>query len=96
MEPSMISAAARGQSLPLCAMPLALIQNQTPNRFPDGTASSAMPAAGCEPVPLSSRVPPAIAGQLPALRTESRPKLFDRRRPRTPGAEVLDGNRKAV
>ena len=40
--------------------------------------------------------PSAIAGQLPAFRTESRSKLFNRRRARTSGAELLDGDRKAV
>jgi hypothetical protein len=53
----MISAAALAQSLSLWAMPWTLIQNQTPNRFPDGTASLAKPAACCEPVRLSSRAP---------------------------------------
>src|SRR5438874_9844864 len=58
MEPSLTSPAALAQSPSLWAMPLALIQNQTPQRFPDGTASRATPDAGCEPVLLSLRVPP--------------------------------------
>src|SRR5215831_16806647 len=50
MELSIIAPAARVQGLPLWAMPLALFQNQVSKRLLDGTASSAPPAAGCEPV----------------------------------------------
>jgi hypothetical protein len=54
----MTSGVVPAQGLPLWAMALALIQNQTPNRFPDGTASLAKLASGCEPVPSNSRAPP--------------------------------------
>jgi hypothetical protein len=50
MEPSLINAAAREKSPSLWAVPLALIQNQTPNRFLDGIALPATPPSGCAPV----------------------------------------------
>ncbi len=61
----MTSAVALGQSLPLWALPLALLQNQTPERSPDGTAPSAKPTAGCAAVRSTSRVPlPATLREL--------------------------------
>jgi hypothetical protein len=61
----MISGVVPGQGLSLWAMPLALIQNQTPNRFPDGTAPMAKPASGCAPVRSSSRaLPPPTRREL--------------------------------
>ena len=64
----MASAAARAQGLPLWALPLALLQNQTPMRFLDGTESSAKLHAGCEPVRSGSRALP-----LPTCRELSPP-----------------------
>ena len=52
--------ATDSQSPSLWAKPLALIQNQDPNRFPDGTAPLATPAAGCEPARSNSRAPPPL------------------------------------
>jgi hypothetical protein len=79
MEPSLTSAAALAQGLPLWAMPLALIQNRNPKRFPDGTASWAMPAAGCEPARSSFAVQrlPTRREPLPPIpnRSASRPAV---------------------
>jgi len=66
MEPSLINAAAREKSPSLWAVPLALLQNQTPNRFLDGIASRATPSDGCEPVLSDSlALHPSIPRKLP-------------------------------
>ena len=64
---------------------------------PNDNPSLAEPAdlSAVAAMPLHSH-PSAIARQLPASRTESRPELFNRRRARASGAEMLDRNRKAV
>jgi len=77
----MTSGVALGQSPSLWAKPLALIQNQTPNRFPDGTASLAKPASGCAPVRSSSRAPP------PPTRRELSPPI-----PRQPASRPASGS----
>ena len=77
----MTSGVAPAQGLPLWAMPLALIQNPTPNRFPDGTASLAKPASGCEPVRSTSRAPP------PPTRRELSPLI-----PKQPASRPASGS----
>jgi hypothetical protein len=77
----MTSGVAPAQGLPLWAMPWTLIQNPTPLRFPDGTASLAKPASGCEPVRSSSRVPPL------STRRELSPRI-----PRQPASRPASGS----
>lgn len=64
-----------------------------PNHYPSRTQAAHLPAITT--MPLHPH-PSAIPRQLPAPGTESRPKLFHRRCALSSGAEVLDGNGKAV
>src|SRR5215469_3817192 len=58
MEPSMTSAAALAQGLPLWVRGLAFLQNRKAKRFPAGTASRATRKAGCAPARSGSLSPP--------------------------------------
>ncbi len=64
-----------------------------PNHYPSRTKAAHLPAITS--MPLHPH-PSAIPRQLPASGTESRPKFFNRRCALSSGAEVLDGNGKAV
>lgn len=64
-----------------------------PNHHPSHTQAAHLPVITT--VPLHPH-PSAIPRQLPTLGTESRAKLFHRRRARGSGTEILDGNGQAV
>ena len=64
-----------------------------PNHYPSRAKAAHLPAITT--MPLHPH-PSAIPRQLSALGTESRPKLFHRRCALSSGAEVLDGNGKAL